>query len=199
MLTEIAKGIKGVADGVAGLTGVKAEQDAPAATAPAVSREPAEGSVTESVATEVQSILEAARGSASRIVADAREEAARIVADARREAAVIKDEAGREAEPVPPAGAQEVAVEPIEPAVAEPAQDAPAEPVEAPLSATTAPEQPVPPEEPAEPDEAAIRLVAMNLAMGDASRAEIKDRVEQQFGTVTGLEAILDDVLTRIS
>ena len=44
---------------------------------------------------------------------------------------------------------------------------------------------------------AAVRLVALNMAMDGAGRDEIETQIAQEFGTVAGLDALLDDVLAR--
>ena len=46
-------------------------------------------------------------------------------------------------------------------------------------------------------DLAAVRLVALNMAMDGAGRDEIETQIAQEFGTVAGLDALLDDVLAR--
>jgi len=44
---------------------------------------------------------------------------------------------------------------------------------------------------------AAARLVAMNMALDGASRERIAERIESEFGTVDGVDELLDDVLRR--
>lgn len=47
------------------------------------------------------------------------------------------------------------------------------------------------------PSQAEARLLAMNLALGGSSRAEIAAEVKAQLGEVSGLDALLDDVIAR--
>jgi hypothetical protein len=46
-------------------------------------------------------------------------------------------------------------------------------------------------------DLAAVRLVALNMAMEGSDRAAIEAQVSEEFGSVAGLDALLDDVLAR--
>jgi hypothetical protein len=46
-------------------------------------------------------------------------------------------------------------------------------------------------------DPGAARLVAMNMALDGASREQIAARIESEFGSVDGLDRLLDDVLRR--
>jgi hypothetical protein len=46
-------------------------------------------------------------------------------------------------------------------------------------------------------DQGAVRLVAMNMALEGASRDEIAKQVEADFGPIAGVDAMLDDVLSR--
>jgi len=47
-------------------------------------------------------------------------------------------------------------------------------------------------------DHGAARLVAMNMALDGASRDEIAREIEVDFGSVSDVEALLDDVLGRV-
>jgi DivIVA domain-containing protein len=47
-------------------------------------------------------------------------------------------------------------------------------------------------------DHGAARLVAMNMALDGASRDEIAREIEADFGSVSDVEALLDDVLGRV-
>jgi F0F1-type ATP synthase membrane subunit b/b' len=49
----------------------------------------------------------------------------------------------------------------------------------------------------ADADAAAIRLVAMNMALEGSSREEIEARIEADFGSAPGASALIDDVLSR--
>ncbi len=46
-------------------------------------------------------------------------------------------------------------------------------------------------------DEAAARLVAMNMALDGSSREEIAAKLRSDFGADADLEGVLDDVLAR--
>jgi hypothetical protein len=46
-------------------------------------------------------------------------------------------------------------------------------------------------------DLAAVRLVALNMAMDGSDRGAIEAQVAEEFGPVAGLDALLDDVLAR--
>jgi len=48
-----------------------------------------------------------------------------------------------------------------------------------------------------EADHGAVRLVALNMALDGASRDEIEQRIEADFGPVAGIDALIDDVLSR--
>lgn len=205
MFTEIAKG---VVDGVAGLVGVKSEErESARGSSQEPARRPVDESVASAVAEEVGLVLGAAEESAGRIVADAREEAARIIADARRQAAMIVD-AGRQsiAEEAPAADAETdvtSAPEAIEAVEAASAVDAvePEPAVDAKTAAATdgAPTRPAPGQatDAAQPDEAAVRLVVMNMALGGTPKAEIAAQVEAELGVVPNLDEVIDEVLAR--
>lgn len=47
------------------------------------------------------------------------------------------------------------------------------------------------------PDQGGARLVAMNLALEGASREEITERIEADFGPMADIDALLDDVFSR--
>ena len=53
------------------------------------------------------------------------------------------------------------------------------------------------PQPPTDADLAAVRLVALNMAMDGAGREEIEAHITEEFGAVTGLGDLLDDVLAR--
>jgi cell division septum initiation protein DivIVA len=61
-----------------------------------------------------------------------------------------------------------------------------------------APAEPVPSESAGSgADHGAARLVAMNMALEGATRDEISERIETEFGEVEGIEGLVDDVLRR--
>lgn len=129
------------------------------------------------------------------------------IADAEAMAPTVEDEVEIHAEITPPVPDPGPPVppsipEPTPPAVPEPTPDPAPDPGPDP---TPLPEPPQPPGEPdpiPEPTieaDAAARLVAMNLALGGASRDEISSRLDSEFGAIDGgYEGLLDDVLVRV-
>jgi DivIVA domain-containing protein len=100
--------------------------------------------------------------------------------------------------------------EPTEPTDTEPTEEAAGEPEAGGEKAAAAPSNedliaelraapggPAPGAAPAA-DHGAARLVAMNMALDGASRDEIAREIEVDFGSVSDVEALLDDVLGRV-
>lgn len=142
----------------------------------------------EAASREASGRIEQARGAVEGLVAQADRLRAQVGALGRDLAANVPGTSGREdaeATGDPVSASPEM---PVADAAPEAATEEDGEKVEVEASATA--------DSPAA-DQGAIRLVAMNMALEGASRDEIAKQVEADFGPIAGVDAMLDDVLTR--